>query len=134
MATPGRRKVAFRFLSQLGISYRGSSLVGDCGERAPDAVVAGRHLHDAFASPLHHLVVFGDAAFARAAGARWPELLDTITIDDATARRRYGVPGDGWVLVRPDGYVAARCQALDAAPLDAYFVSRIGIKASKRST
>lgn len=134
MATPARRKLAFRFISQLGISYRTSSLVGDAGERAPDAVVDGKHLHDAFATPLHHLVVFGDAAFARAAEARFAGLVDAITVDDATARQRYHVDGQGWVLVRPDGYVGARAGALDDAPLAAYFAARIGIKASKRST
>jgi len=136
MATPARRKLAFRFISQLGISYRGSAITGDdAGERAPDAVIGDQHLHDAFVSPLHHLVVFGDGAtFARAAEARFAGLVDTIVVDDATARRRYDVARDGWVLVRPDGYVAARAQALDDGPLDAYSGARIGVKASKRST
>jgi hypothetical protein len=30
-----------------------------------------------------------------------------VTDPTGTARRAYGVPGDGTVLVRPDGYVAA---------------------------
>ena len=90
---PARRKVAFRFISQLGIRYSGSSLVGDAGERAPDALVDGvNHLVDAYNHPKHHLVVFGDGAeFLRAAIARYAPLLDGVVIaDDATARRRYG--------------------------------------------
>jgi hypothetical protein len=30
-----------------------------------------------------------------------------VTDRDGTARRVYGIPGDGTVLVRPDGYIAA---------------------------
>ncbi|MGZ3429508.1 MAG: FAD-dependent monooxygenase, partial [Polyangia bacterium] len=136
MRTPARRKLAFRFVSQLGIHYRGSSLaVGDCGERAPDAMVDGvNHLVDSFKSPLHHLVVFGaGAGFLRAAVGRFAPHLDGVVVDDPIARQRYGVSGDGWALVRPDQYIAARAQSFDDAPLDAYFGARIGISSSKRS-
>lgn len=135
LRTPARRKVAFRFISQLGIRYTGSSLVGDCGERAPDAIVAnGNHLVDEFKHPLHHLVVFGDGdGFLRAAIARFAPHLDGVVVHDATARKRYGVAGDGWVLVRPDQYIAARAQSYDEGALDGYFGARIGISSSKRS-
>ena len=143
LATPARRKLAFRFVSQLGIRYTGSSLVGECGERAPDALVdgvnqlvdRGNHLVDAFNHPKHHLVVFGDgAAFLRTAIARHAPLLDGVVVaDDATARRRYGLTADGWALVRPDQYIAARGHGFDDAPLDRYFGATIGISSSKRS-
>ncbi|HEX9102595.1 MAG TPA: FAD-dependent monooxygenase, partial [Polyangia bacterium] len=109
MRTAARRKVAFRFISQLGIRYSGA-LVGDCGERAPDAIVdGGRHLVDSFRSPLHHLVVFPDdrrqrasqaprgegAAFLQGAIARFAPHLDGVVVDDETARRRYRVDGGG---------------------------------------
>ncbi|HEY1584287.1 MAG TPA: hypothetical protein VGH63_01295, partial [Polyangia bacterium] len=133
---PARRKIAFRFVSQLGINYRGSSLVGDCGDRAPDALVdSGKHLVDAFKEPRHHLVVFGDGAdFLRTATARYAPELDGVLVNDATARSRYGIDGDGWALVRPDQYIAARAHSFDDAPLDAYFGARIGMSSSKRST
>ncbi len=139
MRTAARRKIAFRFVSQLGINYRGSSIVGDCGDRAPDALVdGGKHLVDAFKEPRHHLVVFSDggdgAEFLRASMARYAPELDGIVVDDATARSRYGVAGDGWVLVRPDQYIAARAQSFDDEPLDAYFGAKIGMSSSKRST
>lgn len=129
-----RRRLAFRFISQLGIRYTGSSIVGDCGERAPDAVVGGHHLIDAFAAPKHHLLLFGGTGgHAAAAARRWAPHLDGRVLDDDTARQRYGIEGrDGWVLVRPDGYVGARGQTLDLGPLDGYF-ARIGISSSKRS-
>ena len=60
--------------------------------------------------------------------------LDGVVVDDATARKRYRVPGDGWVLVRPDQYVAARAHSFDDALLETYFGARIGISSSKRST
>jgi 2-polyprenyl-6-methoxyphenol hydroxylase-like FAD-dependent oxidoreductase len=134
-ATPARRRLLFRFLSQLAIRYTGASLVGDCGERAPDAIVDGNHLHDAFAAPRHHLVVFGRGgeALVQRAQAGFAPWLDGLAIDDPIARRRYQIDGEGWVLVRPDGYVAARAQSFDEAPLQAYFAARIGINASKRS-
>lgn len=136
LATPARRKLVFRFISELAIHYRGTSLCGAAGERAPDAVVDGGHLLDRFAAPCHHLVVFGrrGGELARAATARFGPHLDATVVEDATARRRYRVDGDGWVLVRPDGYVGARGHGFDAADaLDAYFGARIGISASKRS-
>ena len=135
MKTPARRKLAFRFVSQLAIRYTGGSLVGDCGERAPDSLLdGGGHLVDAFSSPLHHLLVFGDGGeWLRAATARFQPHLDGVVVTDATARRRYGIDGDGWVLVRPDQYIAARAQSFDSTPLDAYFGARIGISSSKRS-
>jgi hypothetical protein len=135
LRTPARRKLAFRFISELGITYAGSSLVGDCGERAPDAIVAnGNHLVDEFKHPRHHLVVFGSGAdFLRAALARYAPHLDGVLVDDATARKRYRVPGDGWVLVRPDQYIAARAQSFDDELLGTYFGARIGISSSKRS-
>jgi 2-polyprenyl-6-methoxyphenol hydroxylase-like FAD-dependent oxidoreductase len=136
MRTAARRKFAFRFISQLGIRYTGGSLVGECGERAPDALVDRvNHLVDEFKHPLHHLVVFGAGEeFLRAATARFAPHLDGVVVDDAMARRRYGIEGDeGWVLVRPDQYIAARAQSLDDEPLLAYFGARIGISSSKRS-
>ncbi|HEX8950872.1 MAG TPA: FAD-dependent monooxygenase, partial [Polyangia bacterium] len=148
MRTAARRKVAFRFISQLGIRYTGAALVGDCGERAPDAIVdGGRHLVDSFASPLHHLVVFPDdrrdraseepggdgAAFLRDAVARFAPHLDGVVVEDETARRRYHVDGDGWALVRPDQYIAARAHSYDDGALDSYFGARIGISSSNRS-
>ena len=56
-----------------------------------------------------------------------------VVVDDAVARKRYGVAGDGWVLVRPDQYIAARAQSYDDGALDSYFGARIGISSSKRS-
>jgi hypothetical protein len=66
--------------------------------------------------------------------ARWAPALDGVVIgDDATARKRYGLSGDGWVLVRPDQYIGARAQSYDDGPLEAYFGARIGMSSSKRS-
>jgi 2-polyprenyl-6-methoxyphenol hydroxylase-like FAD-dependent oxidoreductase len=139
LATAARRKLAFRFISELGIRYTGSSLVGDGrgdGMRAPDAILdGGKHLVDAFAAPAHHLVVFGSggAELLRAATARFGAHLDGLVVEDETARHRYGIGGEGWVLVRPDQYVALRAQSYDDAPLDAYFGARIGMSSSNRS-
>ena len=122
-------------MSELGIHYRNSSIVmPDCGERAPDAIVDGKHLHDSFAAPGHHLVVFGDeGVFARATQSRFAGELDTISVADEGARARYRMGQKGWVLVRPDGYIGARAHALDDTRLESYFAARMGSSASKRS-
>jgi 2-polyprenyl-6-methoxyphenol hydroxylase-like FAD-dependent oxidoreductase len=135
LATRGRRALLFRFVSELGIHYRGSSIVmPGCGERAPDAILDGKQLYDSFASPLHHLMVFGDdGEFARATQSRFAGELDAIPVAGDSARKRYHVRERGWVLVRPDGYVAARAHALDDRALDSYFGARMGSSASKRS-
>jgi 2-polyprenyl-6-methoxyphenol hydroxylase-like FAD-dependent oxidoreductase len=143
MATPARRRLLFRFVSELAIDYRGSAAVlPGCGQRAPDAIIGGggvvggaaRHLHDAFASTYHHLVTFSDDGdrFARAAAARFGGELDCVRGDGAEAEQRYGV-ARGWVLVRPDGYIAARAHALDDGALESYF-ARIGASASSNSS
>jgi 2-polyprenyl-6-methoxyphenol hydroxylase-like FAD-dependent oxidoreductase len=138
LATPRRRAMLFRFVSQLGIHYRKSSIVmPECGQRAPDAILDGqhsKHLMDSLGGPSHHLLVFGDdGQFARATQARFAGELDSISVTGETARARYRMGKVGWVLVRPDGYIAARAHGLDDSALDSYFGARIGSSASKRS-
>ncbi|GAA3726131.1 FAD-dependent oxidoreductase [Streptomyces tremellae] len=45
--------------------------------------------------------------------------LTTVTTDDAAVLHDLGLGPDGWILARPDGYVAARGSRLDAAALAA---------------
>ncbi|MEV6616109.1 FAD-dependent oxidoreductase [Streptomyces sp. NPDC051051] len=94
-----RRGAATR---QLGLGYRESSLTQEsrtapgpvrAGDRAPDALMDGVRLFDAFRGPHWTLV---------AVGAQAPALPDRVRVVRAGAQEPYG---RGLFLVRPDGYV-----------------------------
>ncbi|BBZ53327.1 MULTISPECIES: FAD-dependent monooxygenase [Mycolicibacterium] len=92
-------------IHQLDISYRGGPLAGEVrgpgvlqsGDRAPDGLLPdGRRLFDVFRGPHWTLLEFGRAA-----------------VDFGVPRVRlspgpdYDVPAGSYVLVRPDGHIAA---------------------------
>jgi 2-polyprenyl-6-methoxyphenol hydroxylase-like FAD-dependent oxidoreductase len=88
---------------QLGLGYRESSLTEEtrpagtgrvrAGDRAPDAVVAGVRLFDAFRGAHWTLVALGTEA---------PEVGESVRVVRGPAQEAYG---SGLFLVRPDGYV-----------------------------
>ncbi|WP_327353885.1 FAD-dependent monooxygenase [Streptomyces sp. NBC_01304] len=95
-----------RATQQLGLGYRGSSLsVGSAGalvtgDRAPDGVVGGVRLFDAFRGPRFTLLAVGVGAGSEAELPSFEgELARTVRI---AAYDAYGV---GLFLVRPDGYL-----------------------------
>lgn len=137
VASPARRRMAFRFISELAIAYPKSRVVLDLeprgrgftrsapvpGSRAPDAQLEGRRLHDALRGGRHHLIVFeeggaatpappgDDAALVRVrrAGTGTSGSDDGALVDThGEAFRRYGVESEATFLVRPDGYVGVR--------------------------
>jgi 2-polyprenyl-6-methoxyphenol hydroxylase-like FAD-dependent oxidoreductase len=90
---------------QLGLGYRESSLTVEtrgtpgpvrAGDRAPDGVVDGVRLFDAFRGPHWTLVALGAEAPVL------PELPQPIGVVRGAAQEPYGT---GLFLVRPDGYV-----------------------------
>ncbi|MBT2534510.1 FAD-dependent monooxygenase [Arthrobacter sp. ISL-48] len=126
---------------QLSLSYRGgplalgeanSSMAPNAGDRAPDAPItdaAGRAktLFDAFRGPHFTLVAIGSRAVSTAAEVAWPSqgagLVRVHLVGQNDAFRRiYGVSGDGLILVRPDGYIAAATDGGDPASL----IGRVG--------
>jgi 2-polyprenyl-6-methoxyphenol hydroxylase-like FAD-dependent oxidoreductase len=136
-----RRARAFRFVSQLGIRYARSPIVGGetrgfaggppPGSRAPDAplLAAGQRttLFRQLSATKHDLLVFGEAMPDElrqwaAANAAWVELHQIAASDDdaGLARRRYGVTGPAVYLIRPDGYVAFRAAGDSLAPIAAF--------------
>jgi hypothetical protein len=165
LATPERRARAFRFISQLGIRYRGSAIVTDvagsadeafqrgphAGDRAPDGPLRAADGRDVsllsrLAAPAHHLLVFGarrdaardaldrydgrvvahaivrdgDVAPVRAPG------VNVYTDASGVVHARYGVTGEAWYLVRPDGYIAYRSPGVAPAALEAYLARVFG--------
>jgi 2-polyprenyl-6-methoxyphenol hydroxylase-like FAD-dependent oxidoreductase len=110
---PKLRARVFRFVSQLGIRYRGSPIVDELagfhgGPRAGDRAPSN------FAAPHHQLLVFGGRA------PQLPPQLPPVTaheISDARTRARYTVEDRALYLLRPDGYVGFRAPDLDPGPL-----------------
>lgn len=85
---------------QLGLGYRDSSLTAEeagtrplrAGDRAPDGMLGGVRLFDAFRGPHWTLV---------AVGAEAPEVPEAIKVIRGETQASYGT---GLYLVRPDGY------------------------------
>lgn len=69
------------------------------GCRFPRATVLG--------GTLHHLLVYGarDVAGVQNFAVRWSRVLTIVAGDELCSAAECGVPGEGAVLVRPDGYV-----------------------------
>jgi len=132
-------------LSETEIVYRDGPLVGlgnpprragraDVGGRARDAELVDpasgerRPLWPLLCQPRHSLLLFEDEPGAialdgatAAVGADLQVIrIDARTDPEGAARRRYGVKGSGWLLVRPDQVVAARGGRVDVHDLTAY--------------
>jgi 2-polyprenyl-6-methoxyphenol hydroxylase-like FAD-dependent oxidoreductase len=137
------RSVAFRFVSELAISYRGSPAAVDgaprlrggprAGDRLPDLAVgrsgSGCSLQRELAGPGFHLLLCGDAGGWNAQQldalrTRHPDLrmrqlarvADGDALLDASGEvlAALGVrDGAAQYLVRPDGYIGARCGGRD---------------------
>jgi 2-polyprenyl-6-methoxyphenol hydroxylase-like FAD-dependent oxidoreductase len=161
MGDRSRRARAFRFISELGIKYPDSPIVGEgtseagkafrrgpaAGYRAPDGPLrpVGEESDVTLFSRLdevpHHLLLFGGRGdfgeevrelMARYGGEIQPHLIfagdpgevgeeiPAYVDETGTLRRRYGVTGSGYYLIRPDGYVAFRAPGTDLGPLRAY--------------
>jgi hypothetical protein len=111
-------------VSQLGVSYRGSSLSVEgtprrpggprAGDRLPDRLVradgrSGR-LHELLARPGVHILLDRDA-----------DRLDGLAPGPfVTVHRLTSVPGRGVTVVRPDGYIGFRAGTAEAGQLAAW--------------
>lgn len=95
--------------TQLDLNYRDSSLTVaskatlsnlQAGDRAPDALLSdGTWLSEQLKGIAWKLLLFGDATI------KIDKRLKIIKADDEVLIEAYGLP-DGFVLVRPDGYIA----------------------------
>jgi len=132
---------------QLDIGYLGSPISlegpdrGDgvtAGDRAPDAPCRGAggrpvRLFDLFAGPHWTLLAYeaDPSGPAPRTGLRVHRIGPQHEIIDEAGHVRgaYGLtPGD-WILVRPDGYVAARVAGDDLGALEAYLDRVLGLPA-----
>ncbi|MFI9163369.1 FAD-dependent monooxygenase [Kitasatospora aureofaciens] len=116
----------------LAIAYPDSALTHDpeAGRRAPDApctdATTGRptRLFDLLRGPHWTLLAFGATEVRQTpSGLRTFRVTtnpaatgpDTVIDTDGHAHRTYGITGDELVLIRPDGYIAARRPTNDLA-------------------
>jgi len=148
LSSRSRRQRAFRFVSQLGIRYRQSSIVREelldaddefragprAGDRAPDAKVISAggevNLLSRMRAVRHHLLAFGilerpkvpdDWEVIPVLGTRVDGQPGSTCIDPSgEVFRRYGVKQEALVLVRPDGYIAFRSNGKDVRLLQRY--------------
>lgn len=144
MSSRARRAERFRFISQLAIRYRKSSIVSTDdsykgkvnikgGNRAPDGPInneKANHLLGLLKGPGHHLLLFSgmgtstlgvkalmakEQAYNDTKGGSWvtthritSEMSEDSAVDmQGILHERYGFVEPGFVLVRPDGYIAA---------------------------
>jgi 2-polyprenyl-6-methoxyphenol hydroxylase-like FAD-dependent oxidoreductase len=125
MGRAGGRRAAFRFVSQLAVSYRGGPLSVEngrfhdgprAGDRAPDGplLVGGSEttLFTVMARPEFQLLLFSpatpDGALLPGSGALRVHTIDEQSDPRGELRTRYGARDGAVYVVRPDGYVAYR--------------------------
>lgn len=128
-----------REVRQLDIGYRGSSLAFNpsgrdgnllAGDRAPDAPVGGaagstRRLFDLFTGP-HWTLIGYEAAGDVVKGQKGLHIHRIgggceLEDEDGHFRDAYGLASGEWVLIRPDGYVAAIVASGETAKLRCFF-------------
>ncbi|NVN49344.1 FAD-dependent oxidoreductase [Mycolicibacterium hippocampi] len=118
-----------RAISQIDVSYHdgsGSAPHGRVavGDRAPDLLITGPggeaiRLFDLLDTDRHTLLVLGEEIHeldGRYGHHR--EFVHIVQVADPAAASAYGLAGGGSVLIRPDGYIAARSTATHPAILD----------------
>jgi 2-polyprenyl-6-methoxyphenol hydroxylase-like FAD-dependent oxidoreductase len=111
-------------LGQIAASYRnapiskGGGRIGSlrAGDRVPDVVLADGSLYDVVDTCTPTLLVSGSADVITAAVAPWAGVVAVRKVSMPEEL----VPGAGWLLVRPDGYLAAAGGADDAHRLHAW--------------
>ena len=159
--SPRLRGRVFAFVSELGISYRGSAPPGEgkprlpsgprAGDRLPDAAIVRNggpsHLQREVAGPQFHLLLCGETAGwnaqeIEAIKSQYAGIVvihhlarqgsDDVLVDPSgEALSRLGVGGGDTAaqyLVRPDGYIAARCGGKDLGFVGSYLARWLRIR------
>lgn len=112
------KRIVFPLVSQIGISYRESSLsetVGSfavkAGDRMPWFEIDGRSIYNDLRAPIFHLVIFSDAAseilpLPDALLTKWKERIDSHVYPlDTKVQEAFGYNDSFFVILRPDNYI-----------------------------
>jgi hypothetical protein len=122
--------------SMLDISYVGSALVGGVGGVAdglsPGTRFPACHL---LGGTQHHLIASGNAPRLDHLRARWDGLVSIVDSSNVPFDAdTTGVPSDGAILVRPDGFIGFRVAGADEktmgaldAHLATYLIPKAGV-------
>ncbi|MEP9379524.1 FAD-dependent monooxygenase [Aquabacter sp. CN5-332] len=102
----------------------GGSGAPKVGARALQTTHDGWSLWSFLSASHHTLLLFGPPSAhgdLRTAAGRFGSALEVMDMGtDAAAAERYGIHGTGWVLVRPDQFIATRGTEGDIGVFDAY--------------
>ncbi|OBF89005.1 hypothetical protein A5790_02045 [Mycobacterium sp. 852002-51152_SCH6134967] len=114
------QRTLLRAISQIDVSYHddsGSAPQGRAaiGDRAPDVALAPQdgtttRLFDLLDPTRHTLLTVGDAT---PPASELPDRIRAVRVDDLAVAATYDLPGGGYVLIRPDGYIAYRSDQRD---------------------
>ncbi|VEG45429.1 2-polyprenyl-6-methoxyphenol hydroxylase-like oxidoreductase [Mycolicibacterium flavescens] len=114
------QRTLLRAISQIDVSYHddsGSAPQGRAaiGDRAPDVTLAPQdgtttRLFDLLDPTRHTLLTVGDAT---PPASELPDRIRAVRVDDLAVAATYDLPGGGYVLIRPDGYIAYRSDQRD---------------------
>ncbi len=148
------RTLAFRTISQIGISYRASPLSRTLPGFAATAPMAGdrfpwltlrmrangpiEDLYQTLDDTCFNLLVFGQHAPEAAAVAGNADLLKIHTVpadptNDA-ALTRAGIPRQSFYVLRPDGHIALCGERLEASVVERYLREQMHLRPVPRDT
>lgn len=135
------KKKLFPVVSQIGITYRDSSLSlhdGDhsfevkAGDRLPYFLVDGKSVYDKLRAPKFHLLTFSDGqsddqSLRDAIEANYPTLIDHYVIPlYPQVAERFGTDKSFQVFLRPDNYIAFISPETSASRLSSYLKEVVG--------
>jgi 2-polyprenyl-6-methoxyphenol hydroxylase-like FAD-dependent oxidoreductase len=137
------KKRFFPLISQIGITYRDSSLSapdGDAhfkvraGDRMPYFVVDGKSIYDRLRAPKFHLLTFSDAldtdgyqAMRQEIEARHPQLIDHPVLSlSGDIAEKFGTSKCFTVLLRPDNHIGFITSDTSMNPLRSYLEHTLG--------
>lgn len=127
------KHIVFPLVSQIGISYRESSLsmnVGAfsvrAGDRMPWLEVGGRSIYEYLRQPSFHLVIFSDGSveippLPDSLGGNWQGRGDFNYFDlTDEVRDRFGSEVPFFLILRPDNYIGMISSEFDPEAVESY--------------
>ena len=138
------RKRFFPLISQIGISYRDSSLSARngaahfevrAGDRMPYFLWNGHSVYDHLRAPKFHLVTFTDSQTNETAALIHPDLVDQIVIPlTADIEEKFGTAQPFFVFLRPDNHIAFISAGEATSGMETYLRDNLGFEQGRSAT